>query len=191
MKTPLGGRRKPERGYPGPDRIAEGAAQAVAEAIQPKETRKRDRRRLVEGLRKQTGSFWRKRRASGCRSHRWKQGRKPLREARDRLGQISSKASLLPPAVSKRAAVTGGGSSFGSGGHGPGDRRETRMPLPARVEHAAETRRIDPSGSERRSPVTWGLAAMPAPFCCPAGIDPIWRDSSANGEEARFLGLID
>ena len=30
---------------------------------------------------------------------------------------------------------------------GPGDRRETRMPLPARVEHAAETRPCGPSGS--------------------------------------------
>ena len=30
---------------------------------------------------------------------------------------------------------------------GLGDRREARMPLPARVEHAAETRQRDPSGS--------------------------------------------
>lgn len=30
---------------------------------------------------------------------------------------------------------------------GLGDRRETRMPLPARVEHAAETRPCGPSGS--------------------------------------------
>src|SRR5690606_12247769 len=48
------------------------------------------------------------------------------------------------------------------------DRREARLPLPARVAHAAETRPCDPSGSNGRSPVTWGLAVMPAPFC-------VWR----------------
>lgn len=69
---------------------------------------------------------------------------------------------------------TGGGSSFGSGNHGPGDRRKARMPLPARVAHAAETRRDGPSGPKSRSPVTRGLAAMPAPFCCA-------RDSRCGG----------
>lgn len=103
-------------------------------------------------------------------------------ETRDRLEPVSSKASLLPRQSRSGPPWTGGGSSLGSGCHGPGDRRKARMPLPARVAHAAETRRCGPSGSRRRSPVTRGLAAMPAPFCCPAH----WRKVASPSAQAAL-----
>jgi hypothetical protein len=85
------------------------------------------------------------------------------------IGKSIPRGSSSPFAAGLKRAARGRRRASGPSGNArssaSSDRREARMPLPARVEHAAETRPCDPSGSNGRSPVTWGLAEMPAPFC--------------------------
>jgi hypothetical protein len=136
----------------------------------------------AEGLRKQRGNIGRK--------GRRKPDRKPRRGERRKRFEASGLFGIKCPA---RLACCP--RQYGSGPPRSGklkllrelkqtgldDRREARMPLPARAEHAAETRPKCPSGPKSRSPVTRGLAAMPAPFCCPAAIDPIRLNVSPFG----------
>lgn len=150
------------------DREAEGAAQAVAKSGPAEGSAKAGPEAPSRWIAKADRSFWRRRCASGGQCLRWKQRESACDKPGINWNLYPARPCCCPRQSQGGPPRTGGGSSFGSGGHGPGDRRKARMPLPARVAHAAETRRDDPSGSERRSPVTRGLAAMPAPFCCPA-----------------------
>lgn len=99
------------------------------------------------------------------------------REARHSVLQGFA-AGHLRDAVAKRA-VTGrygcpGPSGTGCRPAGTCGRRKARLPLPApggacRRNQAARSARV-----HGRSPVTWGLAAMPAPFCVRAPARPGW-----------------
>jgi hypothetical protein len=135
------------------------------------------RKLVTEGPRRRRGSpaIAPRKRSGGSQVEDLARGRKPWTERgcasvvskSGRSGSASSKAPAVPPGMRRSGPprpVTEAPS--GVDNRRPGDRREARMPLPARVEHAAETRLRYPSGLRGRSPVTRGLAAMPAPFCC-------------------------
>jgi hypothetical protein len=125
-RLPSGSGGKPERGYPGWIGKRKAPRKRWPKADQPKETRKRDRRRLAEGMRKQTG-------CAGGGTAKAAPKREVEASAQAIVKSQGSNRNLYParPCCCPRQSQggpprTGGGSSFGSGGHGPGDRRKAR-----------------------------------------------------------------
>jgi hypothetical protein len=103
-KTPSGGGGKPGRGYPGLDREAESAAQAVAKSGPAEGSAQAGPEAPSGRTAKADRSLRRKRCASGAEARGGSKRASDCDKPGIELEPVSSKALLLPPAVSRRAA---------------------------------------------------------------------------------------
>lgn len=125
--------------------------------VQPKRPCKRYRRRQAKGLVRGSDASDGK----GCESIFLKS---------DRSESASSKAFMALRRHESGPPAAGNRNSFGSG-QPPTPVTDAKLACPCRRERSMPPKpgRI-PVRACDRSPVTWGLAAMLAPFCCPTQI---------------------